>query len=63
MIFYRVVSPSAKLFGNLCPSISHQSMCKKQDPLFPRRPIVFFDVGTKMIMPSFSALLAHSSCV
>lgn len=63
MIFYCVVRSPAKLLGDLRPSVSHQSMRKKKDPLFPGSPIVLLDVGTKVIMPSFSALLAHSSCV
>lgn len=63
MIFYCVVGPSTELLGDLCPSVANQSVRKKKDPLFLGSPIVLLDVGTEVVMPSFSALLAHSSCV
>jgi hypothetical protein len=58
MIFDSIVGSARQENCYLGPSIPFSLMSKEQQPLLMISPLVFFDVGIQMIMPSFTALFS-----
>jgi hypothetical protein len=60
VVLYGVVSAAFQHLCNLSPSILDLAVHEEEDPLFFLGPLLFFDLGVQMVVPSFSALLALS---
>ena len=58
-----VVSPAAEVFGDLCPAVAQTLVGKEEKPFFLVLPVILFDIGVEVIVPSFSALLADATYV
>lgn len=57
MIFYRVVSATFQVFGDIGPPIFELTVLKEKDPLLLIGPVDFLDLGIQMVVPPFPALL------
>ena len=60
VVFNGVVSATLEDFGNFCPLVIYDSVHKEKDPLLFLTPVNLLDKWVQMVVPSLSALLAHS---
>jgi hypothetical protein len=56
-----VVSTTGQHLGHLSPFAAVGGVRQKQNPFLMEHPLYFEDVGVKVVMPSFAALLAESA--
>ena len=56
MIFYRVVRPSGKHLGHLCPFVAVGGVRQKEGPLLMGHPLDLEDAGVEVVVPSLPTL-------
>lgn len=61
MVFNAVVSASAKVLCYFGPAVAHDSMGEVEHHFLFAVPLYFPDDGVEVIVPPFSALLAHTT--
>ena len=61
MILNRIISAAFDNLGDIGPFVVHHAVHEIQDPFLLLVPVDFLNARVQMVVPTFAALLSHST--